>query len=614
MKTFSELGLASPLLKALVDLGFENPMPVQEEVIPILLHEPTDIVALAQTGTGKTAAFGLPLLQTIDRNDKHTQALVICPTRELCVQIAADLTDYAKYLPEIKILPVYGGSSMEVQIKALKKGVQIIVATPGRLVDLIERGVAHLDQVMSVVLDEADEMLNMGFQDSINAILEEVPKDRNILLFSATMPKEVASIARTYMDHPREVTIGIKNAGAENIKHIYYLVHAKDRYLALKRIVDYNPNIYGIVFCRTRKETQEVADKLIQDGYNAESLHGDLSQAQRDFVMQKFRIRHIRLLVATDVAARGLDVDDLTHVINYNLPDELDIYTHRSGRTGRAGKLGTAISILHLKEKRLVKDIEKKINKTFIAGRIPDGREICEKQLFSMVDKMEKVEIDHSEIDPYLPSIYRKLEWLDKEEVIKRFVALEFNRFLDYYKNTTDINVSEEKQGRKEWGKDIDISDRKPAKGFTRLMIDQGKADGMYPANLIELVNGNTRGKMVPLGRIDLFRDYVIFEVDSFFADDLIKALNKARFRGVPVTVKHVSGEPSKDRHSEGSRGRRDNESGGRREESFRGRGEDTSNARSVDWARKRLADREAGIKRSRPPRKTSEDKKKRRK
>lgn len=544
MKTFSELGLDPQFLRALEDLGFENPMPVQEAVIPILLGEETDLVALAQTGTGKTAAYGLPLLHQIDISNRHPQVMVLCPTRELCVQIAGDLNDYAKYIPDIKVLPVYGGSSMDVQIKALKKGVHIVVATPGRLVDLIQRGVAHLDGVHKVVLDEADEMLNMGFQDSINEILEEVPEDRNILLFSATMPREVAAIARNYMNHPKEVTIGVKNAGAENIKHIYYLVHAKDRYLALKRIVDFNPNIYGIVFCRTRKETQEVADKLINDGYNAEALHGDLSQAQRDFVMQKFRIGHVRLLIATDVAARGLDVEDLTHVINYNLPDELDVYTHRSGRTGRAGKLGTSIAILHLKERHLIKTIEKKINKPFVAGKIPTGREVCEKQLFSLVDKMEKVELDNTEIDPYLPVIYRKLEWLDKEDIIKRFVALEFNRFLEYYKNTTDINVTEDKSKGPAWQRDDNVSDRKAAKGFVRLMIDQGKADGMYPSNLIELINGNTKGKMVPLGRIDLFRDYVVFEVDSYFADNLIKTLNQTSFRGVPVTVKIADNKP----------------------------------------------------------------------
>lgn len=574
MKTFSELGLDPQFLRALEDLGFENPMPVQEAVIPILLEEETDLVALAQTGTGKTAAYGLPLLHQIDIHNKHPQVMVLCPTRELCVQIAGDLNDYAKYLPEIKVLPVYGGSSMDVQIKALKKGVHIVVATPGRLVDLIQRGVAHLDGVHKVVLDEADEMLNMGFQDSINEILAEVPEDRHILLFSATMPKEVAAIARNYMDHPKEVTIGVKNAGAENIKHIYYLVHAKDRYLALKRIVDFNPNIYGIIFCRTRKETQEVADKLINDGYNAEALHGDLSQAQRDFVMQKFRIAHVRLLVATDVAARGLDVDDLTHVINYNLPDELDVYTHRSGRTGRAGKMGTSIAILHLKEKHLIKTIEKKIGKPFIAGKIPNGREVCEKQLFSLIDKMEKVEVDNTEIDPYLPAIYRKLEWLDKEDIIKRFVALEFNRFLEYYKNTTDINVTEDKTRAPSWQREDDVSDRKATKGFVRLMIDQGKADGMYPSNLIELINGNTRGKMVPLGRIDLFRDYVVFEVDSYFADNLIKTLNQTSFRGVPVNVKVADNKPS-ERRGERSSGRGDSrrpgrfdEGGGRRRES----------------------------------------------
>ncbi len=537
MKTFSELGLAPPFLRALDDLGFEAPMPVQEEVIPILLQQHTDLVALAQTGTGKTAAYGLPLLHHVVAEDRHPQVLVLCPTRELCVQIAADLVDYAAYRQEIKILPVYGGSNMDTQIKTLKKGVHVVVATPGRLLDLINRGVARLDRVSRVVLDEADEMLNMGFQEELNHILETVPDNRNILLFSATMPKEVATIASRYMHQPREITIGVKNSGAENIKHLYFVVQAKDRYLALKRIVDFHPNLYGIVFCRTRKDTQDVADKLIQDGYNAESLHGDLSQTQRNFVMQKFRIRHIRLLVATDVAARGLDVDDLTHVINYNLPDDLDIYTHRSGRTGRAGKMGTSISIIHIKEKHLIRDIEKKLKRPFVAGKIPNGKEICEKQLFSLIDKMEKVEIEHTEIDPYLPSIFRKLEWLDKEEVIRRFVALEFNRFLDYYKNAPDLNVAEEKPKNKEWQQDRDVPERKPAKGYTRLMIDQGKADGLYPSNLIDLINQNTRGKMIPIGKIDLFRDHVVFEVDSTFAEYVMKNLSKARFRGIPVRV-----------------------------------------------------------------------------
>ncbi|MCX6271064.1 MAG: DEAD/DEAH box helicase [Bacteroidetes bacterium] len=537
MKTFAELGLTQPFLRALNDLGFEFPMPVQEEVIPVLMQQDTDLVALAQTGTGKTAAYGFPLIHRLDLIKLFPQILILCPTRELCVQIAGDLVDYAKYVPEVKILPVYGGSSIELQIRSLKKGIHIVVATPGRLVDLINRKVIRMNQINTVVLDEADEMLTMGFSESIEEIFAQVPENRHVLLFSATMPKEVANISRQYMHKPVEITIGVKNAGAENIKHVYYLVHAKDRYLVLKRIVDFNPNIYGIIFCRTRKETQEIADKLIQDGYNAEALHGDLSQAQRDFVMQKFRIRHFRLLVATDVAARGLDVDDLTHVINFNLPDELDVYTHRSGRTGRAGKLGTSVVILHLKERHLIKQIEKKINKSFVAGKIPDGREVCEKQLFHLIDKMEKVEIDHSGIDTYLPGIFRKLEWLDKEDIIRRFVALEFNRFLDYYKNSTDLNVVEEKQKTPSWTRDVDVPDRRPTAGFVRLMIDQGKADGLYPSNLIELINANTRGKMVPVGKIDLFRDYVIFEVDANFVTGLIKSLNKTRFRGIPVRV-----------------------------------------------------------------------------
>jgi ATP-dependent RNA helicase DeaD len=455
MNTFEELGIDQNIIRALTELGFENPMPVQEKVIPLLLGPKTDIVALAQTGTGKTAAYGLPLIQQTDTNNHLPQVLILSPTRELCIQIAGDLNDFSKYIDDLKVLPVYGGSSIDNQVKALKKGVQIVVATPGRLLDLIRRRAVKLGSVHSVVLDEADEMLNMGFLDSINDILAEVPENRNTLLFSATMPNEVSGIARTYMKNPVEITIGSRNAGAENIKHVYYTVHARDKYIALKRIVDFYPSIYGIVFCRTRIDTQEIADKLIADGYNAEALHGDLSQVQRDSVMQKFRIRHVRLLVATDVAARGLDVNDLTHVINYALPDDIQAYTHRSGRTGRAGKTGTSIAIINLKERHLIRQIEKLINKPFIATKVPGGREICEKQLFNLIDKMEKVEIEDTEIDTYLPTIYRKLEWLEKEDVIKRFVALEFNRFLEYYRNAGDINVSEDKNdGSDRKGKD----------------------------------------------------------------------------------------------------------------------------------------------------------------
>ena len=593
MTTFEELGITPQNVRALKELGFEYPMPVQEKVIPLLLAKNTDIVALAQTGTGKTAAYGLPLIQLVDPSLKKPQALVLCPTRELCVQITGDLNDFAKYSDDLKILPVYGGASMEVQINALKRGVHIVVATPGRLVDLINRKAIKLGQVSKIVLDEADEMLNMGFLDSINEILAELPEERNTMLFSATMPREVAVIARNYMHNPQEVTIGTKNTGADNIKHVYYTVHAKDKYLALKRIVDFYPSVYGIVFCRTRKETQEVADKLIQDGYNAESLHGDLSQAQRDFVMQKFRIRHIQLLVATDVAARGLDVDDLTHVINYNLPDELDVYTHRSGRTGRAGKAGISIAIINLKEKHLIKRIEQKINKAFISAKVPGGREICEKQLFNLIDKMEKVELEGTEIDTYLPAIYRKLEWLDKEDIIKRFVALEFNRFLDYYKNAKDINVSEDKytsfkdsrdnrdsrdsRGSRDSRDSHDSRDsrssrtrgsrnerdfkgdnretdeqklsRKAEAGFTRLFINLGKSDGMFPANLIELINTNTKGKMIPIGKIDLLRTSTYFEVDSQYAKPLIQALKDTDYKGFTFTVgyaKETNTEPER--------------------------------------------------------------------
>lgn len=439
MKTFEELGVSPEIRKAIEEMGYENPMPVQEEVIPYLLGNGNDVVALAQTGTGKTAAFGLPLIQKIDVEKRVPQALVLCPTRELCLQIAGDLTDYSKYITDLKILPVYGGSSIDSQIRSLKRGVHIIVATPGRLIDLMERKVAHLETIRDVVMDEADEMLNMGFTDSINAILENVPQDRNTLMFSATMSPEISRIAKSYLHEPKEITIGTKNEGSKNVNHVAYIVHAKDKYLALKRVVDFYPQIYGIIFCRTRKETQEIADKLIQDGYNADSLHGELSQAQRDLVMQKFRQRHLQLLVATDVAARGLDVNDLTHVINYGLPDDTESYTHRSGRTGRAGKTGISIAIINLREKGRMRDIEHIIKKKFEVSVLPSGKEICEQQLIKVIDDIEKVKVDEEEIATFLPAIYRKLDWLDKDDLIKRVVSLEFNRFLDYYKNAPEI-------------------------------------------------------------------------------------------------------------------------------------------------------------------------------
>ena len=496
MKTFQELGICDEILKAITELGYENPMPVQEQVIPHLLNEETDLVALAQTGTGKTAAFGLPVIQRIDLSLCKPQALILSPTRELCLQIASDLTDYSQYVSGLRILPVYGGSSIESQIKTLKKGVHIIVATPGRLVDLIERRTVQLDHVSTVIMDEADEMLNMGFLDSINAILSKVPQERKMLLFSATMPKEIEQIARTYMHEPKEVVVGSRNEGAENVRHVYYMVHAKDKYPALKRIADYYPNIYGIIFCRTRRETQEIADQLIADGYNADSLHGELSQAQRDAVMQKFRLRNLQLLVATDVAARGLDVTDLTHVINYGLPDDIETYTHRSGRTGRAGKSGVSVAIVHSREKGKMRAIEKIIGKKFERGMVPTGEQICEKQLFNLADRIEKVKVNEEEIAKYLPNISRKLGWLTEQDLIKRIVSLEFNRLIDYYRDTPDLDIPDEntrkpkegnfaKEGRNGRKKDI----RTAEAGFERIYINLGKAHGFFPPNLIEMVN-----------------------------------------------------------------------------------------------------------------------------
>ena len=548
MKTFEELGVSPEIRMAIEEMGYENPMPVQEEVIPYLLGNRNDVVALAQTGTGKTAAFGLPLIQKIDVSRCIPQALILCPTRELCLQIAGDLTDYSKYITDLKILPVYGGSSIESQIRSLKKGVHIIVATPGRLLDLMQRKVPNLGTNADVVMDEADEMLNMGFTDSINAILEQVPEDRNTLMFSATMSPEIARIAKTYLHNAKEITIGTKNEGSKNVHHIAYTVHAKDKYLALKRVVDFYPQIYGIIFCRTRKETQEIADKLIQDGYNADSLHGELSQAQRDLVMQKFRQRHLQLLVATDVAARGLDVNDLTHVINYGLPDDTESYTHRSGRTGRAGKTGISIAIINLREKGKMREIERIINKKFEAGTLPSGHAICEQQLIKVIDDIEKVKVDEEEIEAFLPNIYRKLEWLSKEDLIKRVVSMEFNRFLDYYKNAPEIEQPKgndkkaELKERKDHGTDKQKTARKAEKGYTRLFLNLGKSDGFYTNQIIELVNRNLKKERIQIGRIDLMQNFSFFEVIESQAQMVIKALNKVNLNNRKVVVE-VAGE-----------------------------------------------------------------------
>jgi ATP-dependent RNA helicase DeaD len=554
LKTFEELGVASPILKAIQEMGYELPMPVQEEVIPFLLGEDNDVIALAQTGTGKTAAFGLPILQKIEVSVYQPQALILCPTRELCLQIAGDLNDYSKYINGLKVLPVYGGSSIESQIKTLKRGVHVVVATPGRLLDLMTRKTVNLSLVKNVILDEADEMLNMGFSDSINAILAEVPSSRNMLLFSATMPQGIANITKKYMNNPREIVIGRKNEGNENIKHIYYMVRAQDKYLALKRIADYYPNIYGIIFCRTRKETQEIADKLIQDGYNADSLHGELSQAQRDYVMQKFRLRNLQLLVATDVAARGLDVDDLTHIINYGLPDDVESYTHRSGRTGRAGKTGISISICHIKEKGKIREIERIINKKFEKGEMPGGKAICEKQIVNLIDQIEKVKVDEEEIASLMPSIFRKLEWLDKEDIIKRMVSLEFNRMIDYYKDADEIEVVDERPGKDRdtvFGKKGSRRSRDAEEGFVRYFINFGKSDGLFPNQLIDLVNKCVPGK-IRIGKIDLLDNFSFFEVEETASKRVMDRMN-----GFEIDGRRISVEPAQGKKGEGKGGKK---------------------------------------------------------
>lgn len=560
MNSFEQLGVRDDLRRAIEELGFENPMPVQEKVIPHLLDETSgDVVALAQTGTGKTAAFGLPLLQRINPELRRPQALILSPTRELCLQIGSDLADFSKYMPAVKVLPVYGGSSIESQIRSLRDGVQIIVATPGRLIDLINRKVVNLSDVHTVVLDEADEMLNMGFLDSINDILANVPDKRKMLMFSATMPPEIARIAKKYMHDPVEFVIGNRNEGAANVRHIYYMVNARDKYLALKRIADNSPNIYAIIFCRTRRDTQEIADKLIADGYNADALHGDLSQQQRDIVMRKFRDRVIRLLVATDVAARGLDVDDLTHVINYGLPDDSAVYTHRSGRTGRAGKTGVSVAIIHSREKGKLREIEKKIGKTFERKEVPTPEHIIEKQLYNLADRIERVKVNEQEIGKYLPGVLRKLEWLSGEDLLKRVLSLEFKRLLDYYRDAPAIDFIDEKprKERKEreprTNKDKDR--RTAEKGMARIYINAGKSDGFYAGNLIEMLNHSINGKRIDVGRIDLLPAYSLFDVPAADARRVVEGLTGSEFMGKRIYSEVA--EPDKNYARASSRKRR---------------------------------------------------------
>ena len=580
--TFEDLGVSGPILKAIKEMGYESPMPVQEKVIPYLLGNNNDVVALAQTGTGKTAAYGLPVLQKIDTSSTDTQAVIMAPTRELCLQITDDLKDYSKYIDGLHVLAVYGGASIEPQIRSLKKGVQVIVATPGRLVDLMERKVAKLNTVQNVVLDEADEMLNMGFSESIDAILAGVPAERNTLLFSATMSKEIERIAKNYLHDAKEIVVGSRNEGAEHVNHIYYMVSARDKYNALKRIADYYPEIYAIIFCRTRMETQEIADKLIKDGYNAEPLHGELSQAQRDLTMQKFRQHTVQLLVATDVAARGLDVDELTHVINYGLPDDIESYTHRSGRTGRAGRSGTSISIIHIKEKGKVRAIENQIQKKFVPGILPTGQEICAKQLLKVIDDIEKVEVDEDMIAPFLPEVYRKFDMMEKEDLIKRMVSMEFNTFLNYYKNAPEIIQPSEKGDRKNErrgeGEKRNYKDRKNERGnsrsrtaepgYTRLFINIGKKDHVTPKSFMGFINRVSQGTNIELGRIDLLQNFSFFEVPERQAKTAIKVLAGTDFDGRTVNVE-ITDNNDKNQHGNDRRGgsRRDDHGRGRRDD-----------------------------------------------
>ena len=558
MKTFEELGVCEEIRHAIEEMGFVQPMPVQEEVIPYLLGNQNDVIALAQTGTGKTAAFGIPVLQRVDTSRKETQALILSPTRELCLQIADDLRDFSKYMEGIHIEAVYGGASIEQQIRSLRKGVQIIVATPGRLIDLMNRGVAKLEDVYNVVLDEADEMLNMGFSESIDAILEGVPTERNTLLFSATMSKEIERIAKGYLHDYKEIVVGSRNEGAEHVNHIYYMVNAKDKYLALKRLVDFYPRIFAIIFCRTKLETQEVADKLIRDGYNAEALHGDLSQQQRDLTMQKFRQHTVQLLVATDVAARGLDVDDLTHVINYGLPDDIENYTHRSGRTGRAGKKGTSLSIVHSREKHKIRNIEKEIGKAFEEGKIPSAEEICKKQLYKVMDQIVKADVDEEQIAPFMQDIDRYFEYIDKEDLIKKIVSMEFGRFLAYYADAPEIESvgakreRGEKRERGKRGEKREGGSRKPEAGYRRLFINLGKKDGFYPGELMQFLNKNVKGH-VEVGHIDLLTTMSYFEVPEEDAQRVMKFVNGQNYKGRDVRCNDAD-EPRSSRTSRPSR------------------------------------------------------------
>jgi ATP-dependent RNA helicase DeaD len=611
MNPFIQLGIRHDIVNAISELGFENPTPIQEQSIPVLLTGSNDFVGLAQTGTGKTAAFGLPLLELLDFEENHPQALILCPTRELCLQITNDLKNYAKNMTNVHIVAVYGGANISDQLRQIKRGVQIVVATPGRMLDIINRKAINFSEVQFVVLDEADEMLNMGFQEDIDSILSTTPEDKKTWLFSATMPTEVRRIAKKYMTDPFELTMGEKNTGNVNIEHEYYIVRARDKYAAFKRIVDFNPEIFGIVFCRTKIETQEIAEALVKDGYNADALHGDLSQQQRDKVMKRYRERSLQLLIATDVAARGIDVNDVTHVINYSLPDEIENYTHRSGRTARAGKTGISIAIINSKELGKIRQIERTIGKKFVKAEIPNGFDVCEKQLFAIVHKVHSVQVNDAQMEQYLPRIMDEFKDLSKEDVIKRFAAIEFNSFLEYYKNAPDLNAPADDR----FARDGERGERapRPAGGkseFTRLFINLGSVDDLNRGDLLNYVCNTAKISGRIVGKIDVKGVFSFFEVPNDEADKVMTGFKDAEFNGRPVRVE-ISGEGTSERREgggnrEGGFKRREGgySGGGRREGGYSGGGNreggqrrEGSNAGGGfrDFSGKRREDRNSG-------------------
>ena len=562
MDNFKQTRLHPNILKAITKMGFETPTPIQAKTIPHLMASAHDLIATAQTGTGKTAAFGLPSIHLTDIEDRRTQTLVLCPTRELCMQITKDLANFSKYIIGMNILAVYGGASIQSQIKSLKKGAQIVIGTPGRTKDLIKRKRLNISHVARVILDEADEMLTMGFKEDLEMILAQTPQKKQTLLFSATMSKRVVEITKSYMNNPLEIAAARMNIAADNVQHIYYMVNAKDRYEAIKRIIDINPGIYGIVFCRTRRETKEVANKLMHDGYNADTLNGDLSQVQRDDVMGRFRNRQLQILVATDVAARGLDVDDLSHVINFNLPDDDEIYVHRSGRTGRAGKKGISIIIIHTREMRKIREIEKKFSITFIRETVPSGLDICKKRLYTLIDKVENVKVDEQQIGQFMPDIYKKLEWLEREELVKHFVSTEFNRYLSYYKNARDINISRDGREKKRSKRGKRSREEKRNTSFACFYVNVGFQHKVNPGRLIGLINECLRSSDAMIGKIEVMKTFSFFEIDNKWESKLFVGFKGKKFEGIPLLVEGDKGSPRGEQGSKGKSKYRDNKVG----------------------------------------------------